>query len=133
MLDRHFLYIFDTMYGAKIRMVREMRGLSQENVADELNISQSTYSQYEGNKIDITTEMLDKIAKVLDVSTTDLVNQQPVVIHIQHNRGNQAGYVNEFFSDSPDRYKELYEEIIASKNAEIERLQKIVEKLLESK
>lgn len=119
-------------------MVREIRGLSQENVADMLGIAQSTYSQYEGDKISITAEMLEKIAKVLGVSPLDLMSQQPMVIHMPHNQGTQAGYVKEF--NSGDKYKELYEELIrakdetiASKNAEIERLQKIVEKLLESK
>ncbi|WP_367914604.1 helix-turn-helix domain-containing protein [Leadbetterella sp. DM7] len=131
------------MYGAKIRMIREMRGLSQENVADSLNISQSTYSLYESNKIAVTTDMLDKIAKVLDVNPADLVNQQPVVFHIPNNRGTKVGYINEYNSDSQDasqKVKELYEalltakdETIASKNIEIERLQKIIEKLLGDK
>lgn len=120
------------MYGAKIRVIREMRGLSQENVADELHISQSTYSLYESNKVGISAEMLEKIADVLSVTPADLMNQQPI-IYIQHNQGTQAGYVNEIVSSPPDRYKELYEEIIASKNAEIERLQKIVEKFLSEK
>ena len=124
------------MYGAKIRMIREMRGLSQENIAEELRISQSAYSQYESNKINISVEMLEKIAKVLDVNPADLVNQQPVVFHMPNNRGTKVGYINEYNSDSQDSYKqmkELYEQMLVSKNAEIERLQKIIEKLLEDK
>lgn len=119
------------MYGAKIRMIREMRGLSQENIADELDISQSTYSLYEGDKIKISAEMLEKIAGVLDVTPLDIMSQQPAIINFQSNKGTQQaiGHIDTYTAIP----KELYDEILASKNAEIERLQKIIEKLLGDK
>ncbi|ADQ17919.1 helix-turn-helix domain protein [Leadbetterella byssophila DSM 17132] len=117
------------MYGAKIRMIREMRGLSQENVADELDISQSTYSLYESDKIKITGEMIEKIASVLNVSPLDIMSHQPVIINFQSNKGTQQAIGNiETYTSTP---KELYDEMLAAKNAEIERLQKIIEKLIE--
>jgi len=112
-------------------MIREMRGLSQENVADSLNISQSTYSLYESNKVNISAEMLEKIAGILNVSPLDIMSQQPAIINFQSNQGTQQaiGHIDTYTATN----KELYTEMLASKNAEIERLQKIIEKLLGEK
>ena len=119
------------MYGTKIRMMRELRGLSQDNVANELGIAQNTYSKIESNQTKLTTEMLAKIADVLEVSPMDIMTQQPAIINFQPNQGTQQafGHVDTFISTQ----KELYEQLLASKDAEIERLQKLVENLLGKK
>ena len=51
------------MYGEKIRLVREVRGFSQEYMAAKLGLAQNTYSNIETNKSKITAEMLENIAK----------------------------------------------------------------------
>lgn len=119
------------MYGLKIRMVREMRGFSQENVAARLNISQSTYSGYETNQIKISAEMLEKVAEVLEVLPMDLMSSQPAIVNFQSNQGTQQafGHVETFVSNQ----KELYEQMLTSKDEEIARLTKMVETLLSKK
>lgn len=114
------------MYGQKIRMVRELRGLKQEHVASRLGIAQNTYSQYENNQIKITVETLQRIAEILEVNPMDLMSHQPAIIKLQSNMGTQLAYVENFISYQ----KEMYEEMIASKNVEIERLQSIIDNLL---
>lgn len=119
------------MYGTKIRMIRELRGISQENIAHELGIAQNTYSKIESNQTKLTTEMLAKIADVLEVSPMDIMTQQPAIINFQPNQGTQQafGHVDTFVSTQ----KELFEKLLEAKDAEIERLQKLVETLLERK
>lgn len=117
------------MYGTKIRMVREIRGFSQGYIAEKLGMAQNTYSKIETNQTKLSTEVLQKIATILEVSPMDIISQQPAIVNLQSNQGSQQaiGYISTFVTSQ----KELYDKIINSKDEEIERLQKTIEKLLD--
>jgi transcriptional regulator with XRE-family HTH domain len=119
------------MYDQKIRLIREMRGYSQENVAARLGIAQNTYSNIETNQAKLESSMLVKIAEVLEVSPMDILSSQPAIINLQSNKGTQQafGYVETVISGQ----KELYEKMLEGKDKEIDRLNKIIEKLLSKK
>ena len=119
------------MYGEKIRMIRELRGFSQENVAAKLGIAQNAYSRIENNQTKLEAGMLTKIAEVLEVSPMDILSSQPAIINFQSNKGTQQsfGYVENVISGQ----KELYEKMLEGKDGEISRLTKIIEKLLAKK
>jgi transcriptional regulator with XRE-family HTH domain len=121
------LFFFD-MYGDKIRLVRELRGFSQENVAARLGIAQNTYSRIETNQTKLEAGMLNKIADVLGVSPMDILSSQPAIVNFQSNKGTQQsfGYVETVIAGQ----KELYEKMLEGKDDEIARLNKIIEKLL---
>ena len=53
------------MHGQKIRIIRELRGFSQEYLANKLGIAQNSYSKIETNRTKLNTEMLTKIADSL--------------------------------------------------------------------
>ena len=53
----------------RLKDLREDSDLTQQAVADFLNIKQSTYSQYENEKRQIPIEALIKLAKFYKVST----------------------------------------------------------------
>ena len=53
----------------KLRQLREENNLSQQALAQYLNIKQNTYSQYENEKRQLPIEVLIKLAKFYDVST----------------------------------------------------------------
>jgi transcriptional regulator with XRE-family HTH domain len=116
------------MFGEKIRLVREMRGLSQENVAAKLGIAQNAYSRIETNQTRLESGMLVKIAEVLGVSPMDILSSQPAIINLQSNKGTQQsfGYVENLVSGQ----KELYEKMLSSKDEEIARMQKIIDSLM---
>lgn len=57
---------------SKIKSIRVMRKLSQEKMAELLNIEQTTYSNWETGKIDLTLKNLERIAKALSVSIETL-------------------------------------------------------------
>ena len=62
--------------GDKIRSIRTSRGYSQEFLAEQLGITQGTYSRIEsGGKISV--ERLISIAKVLKVTPNDILNFSP--------------------------------------------------------
>lgn len=57
----------------KIKHYRELKGLSQEELAERSGVSRTTISGFENETIDVTTNTtMDKIAKALDVSTIEL-------------------------------------------------------------
>jgi len=119
------------MYGEKIRLIREMRGFSQENVSAKLGIAQNSYSKIETNQVKLESSMLVKIAEVLGVSPTDILSNQPAIINFQSNKGTQQsfGYVETVMNGQ----KELYEKMLGDKDEEIKRLNIFVEKLLSKK
>jgi transcriptional regulator with XRE-family HTH domain len=119
------------MFGEKIRIIREMRGFSQENVAAKLGIAQNAYSRIETNQTKLESSVLVKLADILGVSPMDILSSQPAIINLQSNKGTQQsfGYVENVISGQ----KELYEKMLQSKDEEISRLNKIVEKLLNNK
>ncbi|MBQ3550579.1 MAG: helix-turn-helix transcriptional regulator [Clostridia bacterium] len=52
----------------RIRDLREDKDLSQNDVANLLNISQATYSRYESGYLDIPSEVLIALSKFYNVS-----------------------------------------------------------------
>ena len=59
--------------GSKIKHLRIVHSLTQENVADLLKISTSNYAKIERGEIDITIVRLEQIAKVFGAKITDLL------------------------------------------------------------
>jgi transcriptional regulator with XRE-family HTH domain len=120
------------MIGKKIRTLRELKGYSQEYVAGKLDIAQNTYSKIETNQTKLNTDILEKIADVLEVSITDLLSEEPIVLNfngVNHGAQGKFDLIEHFHSGQ----KELYEKIIASKDEEIARMQKTIDALLGKK
>jgi len=59
----------------KIRRLRELQQLSQEDMAFELGISQPAYSKIERGKTELGVHRLQRIADVLKCSTGDLMEK----------------------------------------------------------
>jgi transcriptional regulator with XRE-family HTH domain len=63
------------MYFQRIRDLREDNDKKQVELARYLNVDQSTYSDYETGRINISIEQLIKIADFYDVSLDYLVGR----------------------------------------------------------
>jgi transcriptional regulator with XRE-family HTH domain len=59
--------------GEKIRLVRMLKGFSQENMAEMLKLSRQAYGDIERGKTDVTDMRLEQIAEVLQVSPNDIL------------------------------------------------------------
>jgi len=59
--------------GARIRKVREAKGITQEELADTVGMMRSNISRIEAAKHRPTLETLERIAKALKVSVAELV------------------------------------------------------------
>nr|WP_122647055.1 helix-turn-helix transcriptional regulator [Enterococcus mediterraneensis] len=58
-----------------IRSIREDNDVTQQQMAQLLNVSQNTYSQYETGKIEWTASTLIKVADYFDVSVDYLLDR----------------------------------------------------------
>ena len=74
----------------RIRKLRESKDYSQQNMADELNISLSAYSKIERAATDPSVNRVAAIAKILEVDITYFFREQTGVI-------NKAEDGSEFF------------------------------------
>lgn len=58
--------------GIKIKRLRQKRGLTQEQLAEKMEIATRTLSGIESGKNFVTSETLEKVFTVLNVTSTEL-------------------------------------------------------------
>ena len=68
----------DFMYQIRIRDLREDRDLTQKQIADYLDIHQTTYSDYELGNLNIPIPVLHKLADYYHVSVDYLLGRTDV-------------------------------------------------------
>ena len=116
--------------GLNIRKSREKRGFSQEYVAEQLGINQSTYGKLERDVSNITLGRLFKIADVLEEDITTLLDiGKKNIFNNQTNQGN--GYVetiNNDFKVMVDELKLAYEKMLVLKDDQIGLLKSLLER-----
>ncbi len=114
--------------GFNIRKQREIRGFSQEYMADALNISQASYARLENENTKVTVERLYKIAEILESSIIDFFEVDKVTIQNQTN--NEGAYANGYVQNLHIENKEVYEKLLKSKDEQIRLLNNTIEQLL---
>src|SRR3989338_6412474 len=57
----------------KLKLLREQKRFSQEQLADELNISRPTYMQIEKDERELTISEAKKLASIFDMSFEDFL------------------------------------------------------------
>lgn len=101
-----------------IRKLRELRLLSREQMANELSLSISGYGRLERGEIDLTLTRMKRIADILNVNLTELLEFDPSTVLHKSN-----GTAKPQFTLSEDE-KQLYyrEKYISMLEMELERL-----------
>lgn len=117
----------------KIVIERNKKGFSYENMADELGVTVSGYRKIETGNTKLTVERLFKIASILDIPLTELLNLDKDVLY-QHNHDNESVFqqkIEHFYQENKDKtekIEQLYESLLKEKEKVIIALQKIIEK-----
>ena len=113
--------------GQKIKKFRELKNLTQEYMAAQLEMSQSAYSKIETGESDVTFKKLELISRALGVKPEDILTfNERLVFNVQHNQTGQGLVINQM----TDEMKKLYEELIAQLRAENAHLKAILDKVL---
>ena len=98
--------------GRKIKKIRELRDFTQEYVAYEIGISQGSYSDIERGQTDVSFTALEKIAGVLGVSPTALIEfDDALIINNASNMGHQHAK-NTVTYNLDEKVIQLYEDKI---------------------
>ncbi|MCO5259484.1 MAG: helix-turn-helix transcriptional regulator [Crocinitomicaceae bacterium] len=115
--------------GENIKSIRELKGYSQEVMASNLDISQKTYSNIEKAGNDISYERIQKIADILEVSVTKILQ-----LNTEHilNSNNQSGGISQLNTAATYNYlneaqAKLYERIIEEKDKLLEEKDRVIE------
>lgn len=66
-------YKISNLVGRRMKRVRKVKGLTQEEIADRLGIHWTTYGRIERGESNISLRGLYKIAKVLKVKLRDFL------------------------------------------------------------
>ena len=78
----------------KIKQIREFKNISQEYMAHELEISQSTYAKIESGQLIPKIDRLYQIADLLEVDISTLLNTTNNFTLNFNANANQSGYIN---------------------------------------
>ena len=106
--------------GSKIRKIRELRGYSQEVVADLLGITQNSYSKIESGATNIIVKRLYEIAKVFEVEVPTILGfDEKHVFNTNFHDSSMNGGKVVYLENSFEKERELYQ-------AQIKQLQETV-------
>lgn len=94
--------------GQKIKRLREEKGITQEAMAVQLDVTQSNYGRLEKDDRRLNVVKLLKIARILDISISALFNE------------NEAGSGEN--GSMAQGNKEVYDILVESLRAEIQHL-----------
>jgi transcriptional regulator with XRE-family HTH domain len=121
------------MDGAKIKRIREMKGKTQEEIAEKLSLTAQAYGRMERGETSINTERLGKIAEALDVSVEDIYrfDDRKFMISGNSNNGeaNENGVQFNLNIYESDKAIDILKETIVNQQEEIKYLHKQLEKL----
>jgi transcriptional regulator with XRE-family HTH domain len=110
-------------HGANVRRWREWRGVKQDVLAEQIGVSQATFSGYE-KKDKLEQEILEKIANALDIPIEAITElEEGTAINIINAHDNQS-IINYYPSFNPiDKVVELYEKLLKSEQEKVALLQ----------
>ncbi|RRD90931.1 helix-turn-helix domain-containing protein [Conchiformibius steedae] len=120
----------------KIRFIREQQHITQEEMAEKLNLSASGYSKIERGETKLQFQKLEQIARIFQMNLTDLIglNERNIALLITESGSNNSA---QCFSGSATNI-ELEKlkltvahqaEMLEQKNAEIVALKRVIELL----
>ena len=128
--------------GRKIARIRELRGMKQETLAEELGISQQSVSHLEQSE-KVEEEKLQKVAKVLGVTKEGIENfsEDQVINYFNNFYDNSASQGNSFnqgiyptfnpldkLVEAYEENKKLYERLVQAEKDKVAYLEKLLGK-----
>lgn len=105
--------------GTMVRKLREVKGMSQQDLAKSTGLTQQYISKLESDNADPTYSTLQQLATGLGMSVSTMMGmiEKPVEIKLENSQNSQAGYINGDFtltvqSTLPNEERELYKSTI---------------------
>ncbi|USZ14411.1 helix-turn-helix domain-containing protein [Moraxella sp. FZLJ2107] len=124
-----------------IRLIRESKHLSQEDMAEELNMSVSGYAKIERGVTKLQFDKLQKIAQIFNLDIVELITagDKGVVFIANENKADNSSIINSsYYTCNTDVAIEIeklnlllthQKELVAQKDAEIAALKEVIQLL----
>jgi transcriptional regulator with XRE-family HTH domain len=119
--------IIETMnIGRKISRIRELRGMKQETLAQELGVSQQAVSKLEQSE-SVDDDKLQLVAEKLGVTVEAIknFNEESVFNNISNTFHDHASLINCQFNPI-EKIVELYERLLKTEREKIELLERMI-------
>jgi len=103
----------NSVIGCKLKQLRKNKGMSQEQVADYLHVSQSTYARMESGESYSWAIYINDICQVFDVLPEELVKNENVVRN-NNQQGdimNNAVIINQLSEMLIEQYEERIKDL----------------------
>ena len=102
----------NVVIGNKLKQLRKNKGMSQEQAADYLHISQSAYARMENGESHSWANHIKDICKVFEISPEELVKSESIALNNNQQVG--GGYmqiVNQISEKLIEQYEERIREL----------------------
>lgn len=107
----------------KIRLIRETKGLTQEQIAEQLNMSVNGYGDIERGVSDIKLSKLQKISELLEIKLSELFElNEKGILNIAYKKNTTNWYIG---TSAAELEKQLI--INEAQSKEITYLKEIIE------
>ena len=121
--------------GNKLKTLRIQKKFEPITMAEKLGISINTYRKYERNEAAPDVNMLEKIAKIYDISIIDLFKEDGITFN--NNENKDCNINNLVINQMSEKLLEQKDKIIAEKDIRLaekeERIQELKQTILELK
>ena len=117
--------------GSKIKKIREIKGYTQEDMADKLGMSAQGYGKLERDEADIPYSRLEQIARAFNMKAEDVTSFDEKYVFYNYAQANQGH--NVIYQNINDNEKKLYEDKIKLLEEKIAYQQEIINSLKDKK
>ncbi|TRX49869.1 helix-turn-helix transcriptional regulator [Fulvivirga sp. M361] len=124
--------------GRKVRHMRELLNLTQDDLAEKIDMSQQTVSNIESSE-KVDDEQLEKVAKAMGVTADAIKNldDSATVYNIVTTNNGAVGLQNYNCTFNPldklmetiEKNEKLYRELLKEKDEKVAMLEKLMDKL----
>jgi transcriptional regulator with XRE-family HTH domain len=114
----------------KIKMLRSQNGLTQQEMADKMNMHLKTWQKIENGVTKLDIDRLKQIAEILETTIEDLINVEDGV-YINEIKNNDVGFNNSTITiqHKSEIEGQLYERLLTEKDLTIGNMEKEISRL----
>jgi transcriptional regulator with XRE-family HTH domain len=119
--------------GAKIKKLRDLKGLTQTEMAEKLHLSLNAYGKVEREETELSISRLQEIAKILEVTIYELLDfdeKKLIFNQTQSNNDNATAIAYQEANPNFEGERKQYEARITDLKQENQRLHALLEKSL---
>jgi transcriptional regulator with XRE-family HTH domain len=102
--------------GENVRKIRELKGFSQQNLADEIKVDQKTISRIEKGELSPKFETLVSISKALSISLSQLLSFNENMIFNNYIQAQHGGSFVAYNNTEIEKVENLYKQLLKEKD-----------------